>query len=102
MTYRVVVDPKARDDLLQIHAYIADDSPLAAGRWIDRLEAEMHSLAEMPGRYPARDDLRTGYRMLVVGSYLIFYRIVGDEEVQIARVVHGARDLPALFADDGN
>ena len=30
-------------------------------------------------------------------NYLIFYRTDGDEKVEVIRVVHGARHLPALF-----
>jgi plasmid stabilization system protein ParE len=35
----------------------------------------------------------------VHGNYLIIYR-VRDEAVQILRVVHGARDLDALFEEE--
>ena len=37
-----------------------------------------------------------GRRIAVHGKYLIIYR-VRNEIVQILRVVHGARDLDALF-----
>jgi toxin ParE1/3/4 len=33
------------------------------------------------------------------GRYLIFYRVL-EKEVEILRIVHGARDWAALFADD--
>jgi toxin ParE1/3/4 len=32
-------------------------------------------------------------------KFLIFYRILPDE-IEILRIVHGARDLPTLLADD--
>jgi plasmid stabilization system protein ParE len=34
-----------------------------------------------------------------MGRYVILYRIV-DDAVRVERVVHGARDLPALLDDD--
>jgi plasmid stabilization system protein ParE len=37
-----------------------------------------------------------GIRMLVEGSYLIFYTIDGAN-VTIARVLHGARDIESEF-----
>ena len=37
--------------------------------------------------------------MIVHGKYLIVYR-PREDEVQILRIVHGARDLDALFAEE--
>jgi toxin ParE1/3/4 len=45
---------------------------------------------------PARDDIRPGQRYLVSGSYLLLYRILGDD-IEIVRIVHGRRDLYGLF-----
>ena len=98
MSHKVVIDPKARDDLLDIHRFIAEDNPVAAARWIGVLEDAIASLATMPARVPLRDDLRKGYRVMPVGAYLIFFRIVGDE-VQIMRVLHSARDIAKAFGD---
>jgi hypothetical protein len=48
-----------------------------------------------------RDELGSGLRSYRVSrtQYLIFYR-VHAKCVQIVRVVHGARDLPAVLAPD--
>jgi toxin ParE1/3/4 len=35
---------------------------------------------------------------LSVGRYLVFYRIVADG-IEVARILHGARDLKRLFGD---
>ncbi len=96
MRYSVVVDRQARDDLVDIHAYIARDNPGAAARWIDELEEIIQSLADMPGRVPLRDDLRPGYRIMPIGNYLIFFRII-EQTVQVVRVIHGARDIDRAF-----
>ena len=90
MAYRVVVAPAAHDDLMEIGEYIAQDSPDNARQWIAQLEQAIASLTSMPERAAKRDDLRTGYRVLPVGSHLIFFRII-EREVQIARVIHAAR-----------
>ncbi len=37
--------------------------------------------------------------MLVIGDYLVLYRVVG-RDVTIVRVVHGARDLAGLFESE--
>jgi hypothetical protein len=43
-----------------------------------------------------RDDLAQGLHMYPVGDYLLLYRRVRGG-IQLARVVHGARDLRRLF-----
>ena len=90
MAYRVVVAPTARDDLIEIGEFIAQDSPDNARQWVSQLEHAIASLSSMPERVAKRDDLRAGYHVLPVGAHLIFFRIV-DREVQIARVIHAAR-----------
>ena len=90
MAYRVVVAPVARDDLIEIGEYIAQDSPDNARQWVAQLEQAIASLSSMPERVAKRDDLRTGYHVLPVGSHLIFFRII-EHEAQIARVIHAAR-----------
>ena len=96
MAYRVVIAPRARDDLIEINDYIARDSPANARRWVAELERAIDSRSTMPTRVAVRDDLRPGYRVLPVRSHLIFFRIIG-QDVQIARVIHAARDIARAF-----
>lgn len=56
----------------------------------------MHQAAERPESFPARDDVREGLRSARHGRYLIFFLDAGAE-VQIVRVLHGARDLRRAF-----
>jgi toxin ParE1/3/4 len=91
-----VFTPGARDDLMTIGLYIADDNPARAERFVAELEAKARHLAQWPGSYPPRDDISPGVRAAVHGRYLLLYRDLEDE-VRIVRVVHGARDLPRLF-----
>ena len=50
----------------------------------------------MPEIGRPREDLAARLRSFPVGSYIIFYRPM-EYGVEIARVLHGARDLPPLF-----
>lgn len=93
---RVFRTRRARQDLIGIWRYVADDDPDAADRLLDTLDSRCASLNEHPQLGPARDDIRPGMRCLVEGEYLILYRTV-DEGVEIVRVVHGKRHLPGLF-----
>ena len=65
--------PRAKSDLVEIWDYIADDS-----------EARV------------RDELAEGLRSFAVGRYVIFYRPI-SEGVEIVRVLHGSRDIDAIF-----
>jgi len=89
----------AEDDLLSIWEYIAQDNPDAATRQLFKIEETSSLLAENPHLGPARPDIAAEMRYFPVGSYLILYRLV-VEGVEIVRVLHGARNIPALFPPD--
>lgn len=55
-------------------------------------------LADYPGKGRDRGSILPGLFSFPVGNYLIFYRIV-PAGVEVARVLHGARDLPSLFLE---
>lgn len=44
----------------------------------------------------ARSELRPGVHSIPVGNYLIFYRF-DETRVSVVRVLHGARNLRAVF-----
>lgn len=89
----------ARADLREIAAYIAEDSPAAAGRVVVALERACRSLATHPGIGRRRPELAPDLRSFAVGNYILFYRVRGDV-VEIAAVLHGARDVERLLRDD--
>jgi toxin ParE1/3/4 len=91
----------ARTDLQGILAYIAADSPTAATRMLARFERQARILADNPGIGRPREDLRPALRSFAVGSYLLFYRAVADG-IEIVRVLHGRRDIGAVFADESS
>ena len=53
--HRLVVLPAARDDLLEIGDFIAQDNPQRAASYIDELEQRLTRIAECPRSYPMRD-----------------------------------------------
>ena len=93
---RLVILPAARADLIEIGDFIAHDNPARAASFVAEIEARMLQTAERPGSFPARDDLRKGLRVARHGRYLIFFLDTPDE-VQVVRVLHGARDVPRIF-----
>jgi len=87
--------PVAVDDLTSIFDWIANDSRANAAAFIDKLDQRIGNLQTHPllGHIPRDDTLRSsGYRVLVIESYLAFY-IVRGKTVEIHRVVHGSRNL---------
>ncbi len=68
-----------------------------ADRVVDSITDRFSLLATHPhiGRH-RDDDLRPGLRSFSVGDYVIIYR-VENEDVLILHVIHGRRDIEALF-----
>ncbi|MBP9915895.1 MAG: type II toxin-antitoxin system RelE/ParE family toxin [Thiobacillaceae bacterium] len=86
----------AENDLLEAWLYIAEDSIEAADRLLDRIDAETRMLLEQPKMGRARDDLATGLRSWPTSTpYLLFYFVDADG-ITIARMLHHARDVPAI------
>jgi plasmid stabilization system protein ParE len=100
--YRVDYLPLAERDIVDIVDYIARDRPQAARAFVDRLDRAVARLAVFPrsGKRPNDERLqRSGYRLLVVDGYLVFYVLVGTA-VQIRRVIHGARRYEFLLRNE--
>ena len=87
----VVVSARAKKDLTGIYNFIADDSPRAAGRVMDRLVSVFHQLAagELHGPEVSFEDGRRARRW-PVPPYRIYYRRTRSRTT-ILRVYHGAR-----------
>jgi toxin ParE1/3/4 len=97
MAHRVA--PRAESDLDDIWFYVAKESASIeiANRLIDSITDRFIVLAGFPYIGRSRDeDFGPGCRSVTVGEYVIIY-CVENEDALILRVVHGRRDLGALF-----
>jgi toxin ParE1/3/4 len=94
----VIFSPEAEADLQQIGDYIAEDNPRRAASFVQELVEHAVRIMDAPLAHPRRDDLAPGLLMAVHRSYLILFRIEA-KRVEIARIVHGARDLKRIFGD---
>ncbi len=93
MAKRVVWSARALADVESIAAYIASDSPAYAKIVLKKIVKLTRQLARFPqsGReVPEFQD--PSIRELLAYSYRIIYK-VETEEVIIASVIHGKRDL---------
>jgi toxin ParE1/3/4 len=91
--------PLTKVDLLEIWCFVGENSPAAADRLIKQMDDAIDLLGRFPGLGSMRGDLAKSLRIYPVGHYVIAYRVV-KRTVHIIRVVHGARDLRAVFAED--
>ena len=95
--------PAAEHDLAEIFDYIADasGSPETARRFAASVEAQCARLAQLPsslGRL--RPELRPDLRSFPSKGYVIFFRYVDDDILEIVHIIEGHRDIVAIFADD--
>ena len=104
--YEVLRAQTAEDQLRDIVLYLRDVSGSndPALRLLDRVEQAMTLLSSFPrlGVVPGSPALaQRGYRMLVVGEYLVFYRV--DDELRRVIVVgffYKSRDYETLIPKD--
>ena len=92
----VAFSPAAERDLEEIGDHIAQDSPIRAIAFVAEIRERCLAVEAAPEAAPLRVDLAAGLRMAVQGRCLIFYRILPDQ-IRVERVLHGARDIAALF-----
>lgn len=103
MPYKLYYLPCAQQDILDVVRYVGVtlQNPDAARRMVRRFTAAAESVCSMPYARPVYIPVRPlkyEYRKLIVGSYLVFYRI--DERagaVIVSRVIYGRRSVERLL-----
>lgn len=97
---RIIRRPRAELDLIDIWHYIAtESSPERADGVYDRIEQAIKTLAEYPGMGRSRDELLPDLRSYPVGRYVVYFFPL-DDGIRVARILHGSRDIPAIFEDE--
>ena len=94
------LSPEAEADLDGIWFYVARESGSieVASRVVENITERFWLLAQHPYLGRRRDyDLRSGLRSFAADDYVIVYRIDEQEVLLILHVVHGSRDILALF-----
>jgi toxin ParE1/3/4 len=88
---------QANLDIEAIGTYIFDLNPVAADHFLTKLDQACEMLTSHPELGRARSKLGKGLRSFPIGNFLVFYTST-SEGIVIIRVLHGGRDLPALFS----
>ena len=91
--------PDAESDLETIGDFIARDNARRAMSFVAELRNACETIGQFPHAFPLVPRYeRTGLRHRVHGNYQIFYRIAErPERVDVLRVIHGARNYPAIL-----
>ena len=93
---KIVWTEPAVEDLRELYAYIARDSEMYAGGFVERIILAVELLLEHPkvGRVvPESND--ENIRELLFQRYRIIYRLHNDN-IELLSVIHGARDIGNL------
>jgi len=98
------IRPLATADIDHAAAFLVDVNPAAAGSFLEAMETAFGLMLEQPGiGSPRYTHLLPGVtlRMWPVQGFphLIFY-LERIDAVEVLRVLHGARDLPAILLDE--
>lgn len=94
---KVVFALEAKLDLEGIAEFIAAENPARAASFALELDTKARELGDFPHRFPLIPDfVDLGIRRRTHGNYLIVYRVETDR-VLVMRVLHAARDYPALL-----
>jgi toxin ParE1/3/4 len=88
-----LLSPHVENELDEVWRYFANESSSieVANRVVDSLTNQFLILSKHPRIGRKRDDLRVGLRSVAVGSYVVIYRVEGND-VRILHIVHGRRD----------
>jgi plasmid stabilization system protein ParE len=83
----------AQRDLVQIHAYISQDSPVLASRFIARLIERSRQLAENP--FEGRETDEPNARVIIARRLRYFIYIVAAGEIHVTHFRHTSRRRPS-------
>ena len=92
----------ARNDLKQIHDYIAEDSRYYARNVIHEIVAKTENLTELPEIGRTVPEIRDqNIRELMVYSYRLIYEI-SEVGIEILAIIHGRRDFNSVWDERDN
>ena len=98
MDFKVILSPRAIQDLQEIVRYISFDNPVRADSFGRELIAKTRQLVAFPemGRVVPEFDA-PDIREIIHQKYRIVYRVRHEQRrIEVSRFWHGARGIPHL------
>jgi plasmid stabilization system protein ParE len=101
-THRLIITPRAADDLEEIYDVISKDSAQNAARTVSRIIAAIETLIQVPHRTVVEyEDPKLRHdvvRSLPVRPYIVYFRVLDLQKVvRVTHIRHGARRPPTHF-----
>jgi toxin ParE1/3/4 len=102
MTKRIILRPKASQDVDDHFAYVAENNFEAALQFFDSARLTIAQLAKMPGMgslYLVENPRLQGLRKWAVKDfkkYLIFY-FERDDAIEVVRILYATRDINSIL-----
>lgn len=93
---KVFYSTSAENDLLEAWLYVAEDSVSSADRMLDQIETEAMRLLDQPLMGRERSELAPGIRGWPTSTPYILFYFPNENGIVVARVLHHARDIPAI------
>jgi len=97
--YKVSISPSAQNDLIEIEAYLVNQDPEEAIRYITLFTEKIKTLTKSPDKYPPARDMQMrlrGYRMLFIENYIVFY-VHRNSTVELRRILYARRQYENLI-----
>jgi len=96
MAVRLNLQVKAELDDIWLYIAVESSSLEIADRVVETITDTFLQLSKHPNLGRRRDDIRKGLRSINAGSYVVLYRVEGDN-IRILHVVHGRRDIKSAI-----
>lgn len=98
---RIVMLPRAAQDLEEIVDYLSDFYISTALDQYDRLISKINEILFFPLMYPEYKSgrFKFAYRRMIVDEYQIFY-VISDDEIVIHRILHEKRNITQYFEQE--
>jgi toxin ParE1/3/4 len=93
MSRNIRLTDEAKRNLASISDYIAADSSANALKWLERIEAKIQAISDLPMRHEIAyrsSNVGREIRQSFFGVYQILYALEGDELI-VLTIRHGAR-----------
>lgn len=96
--YRIIISPRAQRDLKEIRSYTLQSwGAIQADVYLKKFEDALYVLLENSEIGRERNDVKAGYRSLVIEKHVLFYKIE-KSEIHILGVPHGRMDILNYFS----
>lgn len=99
---KLKINPQVFDDLVDIKASIAEDSPEQAVKVVAKILQDMERLVDFPesgNKLSNKIRFAVKYRYIITYSYAVIYYVENDFVI-VTTVLHLARDFSAIKFED--